>query len=336
MNSQFRRAVRENVSLLIGLAGASGSGKTYTAMRLASGIAGDKRFAVIDTENGRASHYADLFAFDVMELREPFTPESYADAIKAADDAGYPVIVVDSASHEYAGSGGVLDMQEAEFQRMGGRDSAKMASWVKPKGSHKRMMQRLLQTKAHLILCFRAEAKIEMVKQDGKLVVQPKKSLVGLDGWIPVTEKTVPFELTVSLLLTPDKPGIPHPIKLQAHHIALFPLDKPITEDSGKRLAAWAAGGTPKAAAQASPSVAPADSSTSLDAAGHVAAAHDGEVISPDEALKLEARCTDNSIKVGAVKKHFGIERLSLLTPDQLAEAHAMIDSTLEQRKQAA
>src|SRR5208282_2893302 len=116
----FRPAVRSNVNLLIGLAGASGAGKTYTAMRLASGISEGKRFVVLDTENGRASHYADQFAFDVAELREPFTPQTYADAIKSADDAGYSVIVVDSASHEYAGSGGILDMQEAEFERLGG------------------------------------------------------------------------------------------------------------------------------------------------------------------------------------------------------------------------
>jgi len=238
----FRKAIRANVSLIIGLAGASGSGKTYTAMRLASGIAAGKRFAVIDTENGRASHYADAFDFDVLELHEPFSPERYADAIKAADSAGYPVIVVDSASHEYAGAGGILDMQETEFARLGSRDSAKMLSWVKPKTEHKRMMQTLLQVKAHLILCFRAEAKIEMEKINGKLQIVPKKSLVGLDGWIPITEKTVPYELTVSLLLTPDKPGIPHPIKLQQQHKDLFPLDRPITEESGSRIAAWAAG----------------------------------------------------------------------------------------------
>lgn len=238
----FRKAIRANVSLIIGLAGASGSGKTYTAMRLASGIAAGKRFAVIDTENGRASHYADAFDFDVLELHEPFSPERYSEAIKAADSAGYPVIVVDSASHEYAGAGGILDMQETEFARLGSRDSAKMLSWVKPKTEHKRMMQTLLQVKAHLILCFRAEAKIEMEKINGKLQIVPKKSLVGLDGWIPITEKTVPYELTVSLLLTPDKPGIPHPIKLQQQHKDLFPLDRPITEESGSRIAAWAAG----------------------------------------------------------------------------------------------
>ncbi len=282
MNYTFRKATRENVSLLIGLAGASGAGKTYTAMRLASGISGKKRFVVLDTENGRASHYADQFDFDVLELREPFTPHSYAEAIKAADDAGYPVIVVDSASHEYAGSGGVLDMQEEEFTRMGGRDSAKMLSWVKPKMEHKKMMQRLLQTKAHLILCFRAEAKIEVIKEDGKTKIVPKQSLVGLDGWIPVTEKTVPFELTVSLLLTPDKPGIPHPIKLQEQHKALFPLNKPITEESGKLIAQWASGAKKAESAQSEKSVQAPSGGQPQDAASDSAT-----TITVDQAIEL-------------------------------------------------
>ena len=69
------------------LIGGTGSGKTYTAMRLASGIAGDKPFVVIDTEAGRAKHYADSFKFDHGDLKAPFRPDAYADAIKAADGA---------------------------------------------------------------------------------------------------------------------------------------------------------------------------------------------------------------------------------------------------------
>ena len=72
-----------------------------------------------------------------------------------------------------------------------------------------------------------------------------KKSLVGLDGWVPIAEKTLPFELTASFLLTADAPGYPKPIKLQEQHRALFPLDRPITEESGKLIAAWARGGSP-------------------------------------------------------------------------------------------
>lgn len=251
MTFQFKHAIREQVGLLIGLAGGTGSGKTYSAMRLASGIAGNKPFAVIDTEAGRAKHYADQFNFDHGDLHPPFRPETYIEAIMAADKAGYPVIVVDSMSHVWAGEGGVLDWQEEELQRMSGGDwqkaeRVKMASWIKPKVSHKKMVQRLLQVRAHLILCFRAEEKIEMVKKDGKLVIAPKEGPTGLNGWMPVCEKTLPFELTASFLLLADNPGVPHPIKLQEQHKALFPQGKFIDEEAGKRIAQWAAGGIVK------------------------------------------------------------------------------------------
>jgi hypothetical protein len=244
MSFMFRPAVRENVGLLIGLAGASGSGKTFTAMRLASGIAGDKPFAVIDTEAGRAKHYADRFRFDHGDLQPPFRPSTYEEAILAADKAGYPVIVVDSMSHEYAGDGGLLDWQEEEYQRMGGRESVKMASWIKPKMAHKHMVARLLQVRAHLILCFRAEEKVDIIKEDGKTKIVPKVSATGFVGWQPICEKNLPYELTASFLFTPDAPGVPKPIKLQEQHRALFPLDRPIDEESGRAIAAWAAGGS--------------------------------------------------------------------------------------------
>jgi len=253
----FRPAARENVGLLIGLSGSSGSGKTYTAMRLAKGIAGDRAFAVIDTEAGRAKHYADQFKFDHGDLTPPFRPDTYAEAIAAADKAKYPVIVVDSMSHEWAGDGGILDWQDDEVTRMAKddvarREAVKMAAWIKPKMAHKQMVQRLLQVRAHLILCFRAEAKIEMVKVGGKLEIREKQSPAGLNGWIPIAEKSLPYELTVSFLLMADKPGVPLAIKLQEQHKALFPLDKPITEESGARLAAWAKGGAASANSTAS------------------------------------------------------------------------------------
>lgn len=292
----FRPAVRSNVNLMIGLAGASGSGKTYTAFRLASGMSQGQRFAVIDTENGRASHYADQFQFDVAELREPFTPAAYADAIAAADAAGYPVIVVDSMSHEHAGAGGILDMQIAEFERLGSRDSAKMLSWVKPKTEHKRMMQRLLQTRAHLILCFRAESKIDMVKDaSGKTQIVPKQSLTGLDGWIPICEKTLPFELTVSVLLTPDAPGIPKPIKLQQQHKPLFPLDRVIDEECGIAIAKWATG-------------APVD------------------YIDEQQCATIETLCSDRKIDLVALKRAAGVDLVAHIPKDKYNRAITWIE----------
>lgn len=249
MSFVFKKAVREQVGLLIGLAGGTGSGKTYSAMRLAAGISGDRPFAVIDTEAGRAKHYADKFNFDHGDLHPPFTPEKYAEAIMAADMAGYPAIVVDSCTHEWSGAGGVLEMHEAELDRMAGddwkkREACKMAAWIRPKMDHKKMVQRLLQVRAHLILCFRAEEKVEMVKgDDGKMKIVPKVSSTGLDGWMPVCEKNLPYELTTSFLLTADAPGMPKPIKLQEQHKIMFPLNQPIDEESGRKVAAWASGG---------------------------------------------------------------------------------------------
>lgn len=248
----FRPAVRENVPLLLGLSGGTGSGKTYTAMRLAKGIAGDRPFVVLDTEAGRAKHYADLFRFDHGDLKPPFKPDTYAAALAAADAAHYPVIVVDSTSHEWAGEGGILDWHDAELDRMAGddwkkREACNMAAWIKPKGAHKQFVMRLLQLRAHVILCFRAEPKVEMVKDGGQWKITEKKSLVGLQGWIPIAEKNLPFELTASFLLMAERPGVPLPIKLQEQHKPFFTLDKPITEAAGVQLAAWAKGGAPVA-----------------------------------------------------------------------------------------
>jgi hypothetical protein len=252
-------------------------------MRLATGISAGKPFAVIDTEAGRAKHYADAFKFDHGDLKPPFSPSAYADAIAAADTAGYPVIMVDSCSHEHAGEGGILDMQEAEFQRMGARDAVKMTSWIKPKGEHRKMVQKLLQVRAHLILCFRAEEKIEMARNaEGKMEVRKKQTATGLDGWVPICEKNLPYELTASFLLMASKPGVPLPIKLQEQHKAFFPLDKPITEESGKLLAAWAAGGSaPKPAEKA----------------------NGAEYVTPEQAFELERMCEERELTAAFKKK---------------------------------
>jgi hypothetical protein len=179
-------------------------------------------------------------------------------------------------------------MQEAELDRMAGdnyakREQCRMAAWIKPKMAHKKMVQRLLQVRAHLILCFRAEEKIEMLRDDkGKLQVVPKASPTGLHGWIPVCEKNLPYELTVSFLLTADKPGFPQPIKLQEQHREMFPLNQPIDEQSGRRVAAWAAGGKAVTSSPTAPTAPPSTLPLS-DIEHHVDAMSDCESL---EALK--------------------------------------------------
>jgi hypothetical protein len=242
MTIEFRPPVRENAPLLIGLAGGTGAGKTFSALRLARGLANGQPFAVIDTENGRALHYADAFP-DMRHgrLDAPFSPDAYSAAIAAADAQGFPVIVVDSTSHIWEGEGGVVDMQLAEVKRLGSGDNMKMLTWVAPKQAHKSFVRKLLQVKAHVILAMRAEDKVEFDKDErGKTIVVPKKTLkgAGLDGWIPICEKRLPFELTLSFLLTSEQPGIPKPIKIEEQHKPFFPLDQQVGEDTGRKLAA--------------------------------------------------------------------------------------------------
>lgn len=250
MSVEFRPAVRSDLSLLILLAGGTGSGKTESAMRLATGLANGKKFACLDTENGRALHKADDYAFDHAELAAPFTPEAYIAAVKQADAAGYPVIVIDSGSHEYDGEGGLLDIQAEEFQRLGGTGAVSALSWSEPKKRDRRYRHALITAKAHIVLCLRAEDKIEIVKRDGKTVVQPLHDMPGrsIDGWAPICEKRLPFEATMSLLLLQAAPGVPKPIKLEARHQPLVPLDRQLDETIGLALAEWAAGGQTKAA----------------------------------------------------------------------------------------
>lgn len=253
MAFQFTQAVRENVSLLIALAGPSGSGKTMSALRLAQGISPAGRIAFIDTEAGRGKHYADRFNFLHADMRAPFRPERFIEGIRAAEASGAEVVIIDSFSHEYDGEGGVLDWA-SEIEAGGTKPPG---NWKIPKLAHKKMMNALLQCRAQIILCLRADEKIEIVREGGRTQVRPL-------GWMPICEKRMMYEMTASFTLTADNPGKPNyrlPHKCQEQHRAFFPEGQFIDENAGRALAAWARGGAAPAASHAATtkSVAPAD-----------------------------------------------------------------------------
>lgn len=237
----FRKAIRENTTCLIGLAGESGSGKTYSALRFARGLVGASgKIAAIDTEARRMLHYAELFEFDHVDLAPPFSPARYVEMIEAAEKAGYHAIIIDSMSHEWAGDGGCIDMHDQKLDQLAGDDAAKaermnVLAWKDAKMAHKRMMSRFLQCRAHLIFCLRAEEKIKFVKVEGKLKIEPA-------GWQPICEKNFMYEMTTSFMLHSDLPGIPVPMKLQEQHKPFFDLGRPLDEKAGKLFAEWCAG----------------------------------------------------------------------------------------------
>jgi len=141
MTFTFAPARREQVGLLIALAGASGSGKTFSALRLARGMSPEGKIAFIDTEARRGLHYADRFQFLHADMRPPFRPERFIEGIRAAEAAGAEVVIIDSASHEYDGEGGIMDWAD-ELAEKGVKSPG---NWKEPKLAHKKMMNALLQ-----------------------------------------------------------------------------------------------------------------------------------------------------------------------------------------------
>lgn len=229
----FTQAKRQGVGLFVGVAGGTGSGKTFSALRIARGIAGPTgKIAAIDTEARRMSHYSDRFKFDVADLAPPFRPERFAQAAEDAERAGYAVLIIDSMTHEWAGEGGVLDWHD----EIAGDDPKKnMQGWIKPKGQHKAMISSFLTRRIPLVFCFRAEEKVK-VGAGGRPESQ---------GWMPIGDSRFMFELTTMLTLSNEAPGVVNlklPCKVQEQHLGFFTHGQHVTEDAGAALAAWARG----------------------------------------------------------------------------------------------
>ena len=237
-------ARRTSVPLMIGLVGPSGGGKTFSALRLATGIqrvTGGNIF-VVDTESRRALHYADRFKFRHVPFAAPFGPLDYLAAIEHCAKNGAKVVVVDSMSHEHEGPGGVLEMHEAEMQRLGG-ERMTMLAWAKPKAERRRMINSILQLPVSAIFCFRAKEKLKVVRG---------KEPVPL-GFCPIAGEEFVFEMTVNCLLLPKAGGVPAwqseeigeraTMKCPAQFERLFAERAPLSEDIGEAMARWASGG---------------------------------------------------------------------------------------------
>lgn len=189
---QFQKATKQSSRLRLAIAGPSGSGKTFTALGIASVLAEhfESRVALIDTEHGSASKYADRFDFDTLELEAPFHPDRYVEAIAAAAQAGYRVLVIDSLSHAWNGTGGLLEIvdQLAAKQRGSGN---KFSAWKDATPIQNRMVEALVAAPVHLIATMRSKQDYVMEKDDrGKTSIQK----VGL---APVQRDGVEYEFDI-------------------------------------------------------------------------------------------------------------------------------------------
>lgn len=243
---EIRPVCKESAKLVIGLAGVSGSGKTYTALEIAYGLVGRQpsKIGFLDTENRRGSLYADMFKdrpdligdfrFQIGDLTPPFTPARYVDAMRQFAASGVETLVVDSASHEWEGEGGCTEIAEAAL--LAGK---KQANWIKAKAEHKKFMNALLLLPFHVITCFRARERMDFINKG------PKGEPISM-GIQPVCEKNVMYEMTLSFLLEDAgnsrvalKP-VPAPLMAMFGGTAGF-----LTAKHGEQLIAWVGGVDP-------------------------------------------------------------------------------------------
>ncbi|WP_435136766.1 AAA family ATPase [Formosa sp. A9] len=221
---KLKVAKREQVKLRIGFSGASGFGKTYSALLLAFGITNDwSKVAIIDTENNSANLYANLGGFNVLQLQEPYSPERYMEALNACENAGMEVVIIDSVSKEWVGTGGCLQIHE----RLGGR----FQDWARVTPRHQSFIDAILKSTCHVITTTRRKIDYSMdVGSNGKTkVVKHGTKQIMRDGF--------EYELTVNFELINDK----HMAISSKDRTGLF-TGKPefiINAATGKKLKAW-------------------------------------------------------------------------------------------------
>lgn len=247
MTIKFEIAEREGARIVIGLGGISGSGKTRTAIELAHGIVkGDtSKIGFICTENRRGRLFAyvlkdqhgNVKKFFIYDFYAPFSPQRCIDVIEAAAKAGFEVLIFDSISHEWEGTGGCEEIANPPGAKL------KVPKWNEAKAEHKRFMNALLSSPMHIIACMRAREKTKLVKvqRDGRTVTEFEPQ-----GIQPICEKNFPFELTVSIMMhdggkqrevLKSHPDLEEIVGTVGWHSGLLGYDH------GARIRAWIDGG---------------------------------------------------------------------------------------------
>ena len=198
----IRKAERRKAKLRIGISGPSGSGKTYSALLLASGMAPWEKIVIIDSENGSGELYSNLGGYSIITLEAPFTPEKYIEAIKAAEEAGMEVIILDSASHEWDGKGGLLEINERLTNTKFKGNS--WAAWSETTPRHQRFIEAIVSSPAHIITTQRS--KTDTIQTEDKKI---KK--VGLKD---IQREGFEYELTTNFNVDRE------------HHLAIASKDR--------------------------------------------------------------------------------------------------------------
>lgn len=169
MPFQFHKAERRRSKIRVWLSGMSSSGKSYSALELAKGFGG--KVAMIDTENSRGEMYGGKYEYDALQLEAPHTPERYIDAIRAAEQGGYNVLIIDSMSHEWTR---LLE----EKGRLDERGGNQYTNWNKPTARHNALLEAVIQSPIPYIIQTCRVKRDYVLTENEKGKMEPK--LVGL------------------------------------------------------------------------------------------------------------------------------------------------------------
>lgn len=191
--SLFKKAERKKAKLRLGISGVSGSGKTWSALEIATGMGG--KIAMIDTESGRGELYGEDFEFDVLQITVPYSPDKYINAIKDAQKSGYEILIIDSLSHAWNAEGGVLSMVE----KAGGsfREWGKVGTPIQNK-----LVDTIIGSNMHIIFTMRSKSDYVMetvINKSGKEVQAPKKV-----GMAPIQREGLEYECTLYMDMNLD------------------------------------------------------------------------------------------------------------------------------------
>lgn len=211
----------------LAIEGVSGSGKTYSALRLARGLVGPAgKIAVIDTENGSASLYSDQFDFDVVNVAPPFRKNQFITPILGAVEAGYHCLIIDSASHIWEG---VLDLKD-RLDKGGGNH---YTNWNSAGNVYKDVINTILQAPIHVLCCMRSKVAYVIEENDKGSQVPRKVGMAPIIRDGTEYEFSTVFDLDRTHLATIDK-----------DRTKLFDDDEAflITEKTGESIAAWLRG----------------------------------------------------------------------------------------------
>lgn len=218
---QFTKATKEQAKLRLALFGPSGAGKTYTALRMATGMGGN--IAVIDTERGSASKYADRFEFDVLELGSR-NIATYCQAIEAANQAEYNVLIIDSLTHAWQELLADID-KIAKARYRGNRWSA----WSDGTPMQHELIDTLLSCNCHIIATMRSKTEWATQNENGKI----KPIRVGL---APEQGKGIEYEFDMLMEISPEHIAVVLKDRTGKYQDEMIELPG---EEFGQSLAEW-------------------------------------------------------------------------------------------------